>query len=126
MTTRSRSTQPASGGAGLSRMRNNGGAKSAGSAFIMGPPAERQHLVDRQPPRHLVRDEQNGRRALQLVDGLGEFLRGRRVEAAGRLVEDEGARPLEERTGDGEALLLPARQAGAVLADLGAVALRQA
>ena len=47
------------------------------------------------------------------------------VEVAGRLVEDQDLRPLEQRAGDGDALLLAAGKADAVLADLGLVALRQ-
>jgi hypothetical protein len=48
-----------------------------------------------------------------------------RVEAAGRFVEQQQRRVLEDRTGDGDALPLAARQANAALADEGRVALGQ-
>ena len=37
------------------------------------------------------------------------------VESAGRLVEDQDARIADQRTGDGQALALPARQIGGAL-----------
>jgi hypothetical protein len=40
------------------------------------------------------------------------------VERGCRLVEDEDIRRLEQRTRDGDALLLPARELGAARADL--------
>ena len=74
----------------------------------------------------MVRDEQHRRLALQLVDRLREAARR---SAASRLLVASSKirilRPLEQRAGDGEALLLAAGQADAVLADLGLVALRQ-
>src|SRR5688572_26823951 len=105
----SQSIQPASGAGGLSWMRSSGAEKSAGSAFMV----EAEQRVHRQAPGQLVRDEEDAGRALQPVDGVREAFRGRRVEAAGGLVEDEDARTLEHRARDGEALLLPAREAGA-------------
>ena len=41
----------------------------------------------------------------------------KRIERRGRLVEDEDRRPLEDRAGDGDALLLAARELQAALAD---------
>ena len=48
------------------------------------------------------------------------------VERRGRLVEDEDRRRLEHGAGDGDALLLAARELQAALADLGLVAVGQA
>src|SRR5436305_1808272 len=79
---------------------------------------ERKDFVDLQPARQLVRDVDDGHVALQLVHRLSEALGRRRVEVARRLVEDQHARPLEDGTRDGEALLLAAREADAVLAEL--------
>lgn len=70
-----------------------------------------------------VCDEQHGHFAFELVDGAGEVFCGVRVEVAGGFVEDQDFRPLEQGAGDGEALLLSAREAHAALADFGLVAL---
>ena len=45
------------------------------------------------------------------------------VERRGRLVEQQDRRRLQDRAGDGDALLLAARELQAALADLGVVAL---
>jgi hypothetical protein len=82
-------------------------------------------LVHLQAARHVVGDEEHRRLALQLVHGLREVLRGLRIQAAGGLVEEQDARTLEDGAGDGEALLLAAGEADAVLADLGLVTLGQ-
>ena len=50
---------------------------------------------------------------------------GRGVEGGGGLVEDQDRRILEKDTGDGEALLLPARELDAALADQGIEPVRQ-
>src|SRR5262245_38220954 len=60
-----------------------------------------------------------------LIDGARELFGSLRIEAAGRLVEDQDLRPLEQRAGDGDALLLASGEAHAVLADRRLVALRQ-
>ena len=48
---------------------------------------------------------------------------GRRVERAGRLVEDQDRRILQQRAGDRQALALAAGKRGAALADQRVVAL---
>ena len=50
---------------------------------------------------------------------------GRRVDRRGGVVEDQDARVGDERTGDRDALALPARQRQAALADHGVVAVRE-
>ena len=50
---------------------------------------------------------------------------GEAVERRGRLVEHQDRRPLQDRAGDGDALLLAARQFEPALADLRVVAHRQ-
>ena len=47
------------------------------------------------------------------------------VQRAGRLVQDQDARPGRQGAGDGDALTLPAGQVGAALLDGRVVALRQ-
>ena len=47
------------------------------------------------------------------------------VHAAGRVVEDQDARVHQQGAGDGDALLLPAGERGAALADRRVVALRE-
>src|SRR5258706_345452 len=59
----------------------------------------------------------------ELVDGLRELLGSLAVEVARRFVEDEELGLLEERASDGDALLLAAGEADAVLAERGLVAL---
>ena len=56
---------------------------------------------------------------------LDRFL-GAAVERAGRLVEDQDRRVLEQGAGDRDALLLAARQLEPALADHRFIALRQA
>ena len=72
-----------------------------------------------------MRNEQHGDLAFELVDGPGEVLGVRGVEVGGGFVEDENARLLEQRTGDGDALFLAARKPGTALADLGLIAVGQ-
>jgi hypothetical protein len=70
-------------------------------------------------------DIQNGGHALELIDGLGEVFGGLGIEVGSRLIENEKARPLEQRASNGDALLLPAGKPDPMLADLGLVALGQ-
>lgn len=69
-----------------------------------------------------VRDGEGGAAGRERVDRFlhGVFRTG--VERAGRLVEDQDRRVAQDRAGDGEALLLAAREAVAALADEGVVA----
>src|SRR5688500_12153889 len=60
-----------------------------------------------------------------MVHRSGELLRGGLVEIARRFVEDEYLRALEQRARDRDALLLPAGQADAVLADARLIAFGQ-
>src|SRR5689334_16591578 len=87
--------------------------------------AQREHFVHLQPARELVSDVEDGDLALELVNRLREALGGLGVEVARSLIEDENPRALEGGAGDGEPLLLAAREADAMLAELGVVALRQ-
>src|SRR5688572_11310571 len=104
-----RNIQPARGAGGLSWIRSSGGEKSAGSALMVVHAhlqglagGEIEHFVDRQAFRQLVRDEEDGRRAFQLVHRMSELLGGRRVEAARGLVEHQDARALQRSARDGE------------------------
>lgn len=63
--------------------------------------------------------------SLAVIDGGGEMFGGSAIQAAGGFVEDQNARLLEQRTRDGDALLLPAGKSPAAFADLGLVAFRQ-
>jgi hypothetical protein len=65
------------------------------------------------------------RPAADPVEGVLDLLLGEGVERRGRLVEDEDRRALQDRAGDGDALLLAARELQAALAHGGVVALRQ-
>ena len=94
-------------------------------SHVRRPLSQPHDLVDLQALRHLVRNEERRHAALELVDGLRELLGGRLVETAGRFVENQDPRPLEDGAGDGEALFLAAGEADAVLADLGVVAFGQ-
>ena len=60
------------------------------------------------------------------VERLQDLRLGAAVERAGRLVEDQDRRILEQGARDRDALLLAARQLEPALADFGVVALRQA
>src|SRR5581483_11476320 len=73
-----------------------------------------------------VRDHEGGAALHHLVERHVEAGFGQRIERAGRFVEDEDRRVLEQRAGDGEALALAAGQQPAALADAGLEALRVA
>ena len=66
------------------------------------------------------------RRAVTLLQGLLDRRLGPAVEGAGRLVEDQDRRVLEQGAGDGDPLLLAARQLQPALADLALIAVGQA
>ena len=72
-----------------------------------------------------MRDEDHRHHPLQPVDRLREVLRRLLVEVGHGLVEDQNLRPLEQRSGNGEALPLPARQPGPPFPDLRLIAVRQ-
>lgn len=55
----------------------------------------------------------------QLVKGVLDLRLGHGIERRGRLVKDQDGRIFQEDAGDGDALLLPARQERAALADVG-------
>ena len=63
--------------------------------------------------------------AADAVDRSCKLLGGVVVQIRSRLVEDEDLRPLEQRPGNRDPLLLPAREPDAVLAHLALVARRQ-
>src|SRR3972149_3141797 len=71
-------------------------------------------------------DEYRSHLAAQLIDGLREVLGRLRVEARRRLIENQQLRALEQSPRNCNALLLAAREPGAVLADFGLIPLRQA
>src|SRR3954471_12130114 len=62
--------------------------------------AELNHGVEGEATRSLVSDEQNGRAALQLIDGARELLAGVGIERAGGLIEDQYGGLLEQRSRD--------------------------
>ena len=75
--------------------------------------------------RQPVRDDQHGAVARDAPHVLLDHPLALIVERARRLVEDEDARVAHQRTGDGDALALAARQARAALANDRLVTLRQ-
>src|SRR5262245_20023534 len=87
--------------------------------------SQRDHAVYLQSLGKLMGNEEHRHAAPELIDRTGKLLCRSRVQAAGCLVEDQDAGALEERAGDGDALLLAARKPGTVLADFRLVALRQ-
>src|SRR6266480_490179 len=107
----------------LRGLRRTGGAWLA--VFRSLARAEAEHLVHLEAARKVVGDEEQGHLSLELVDGLGEALRGVLVEIAARLVEDQDLGPLQEGARDRDALALAAGEAHAVLADDRLVALRK-
>src|ERR1043166_3860743 len=69
-------------------------------------------------------DDQHGPPLPDLAQRPQDALLGLRVDGAQRVVEQEDQRVADERAGDGGALLLPARQRDAALADDGLQSLR--
>src|ERR1043165_354057 len=84
-----------------------------------------QDLVGVHDRRKPVRDDERGVALGDTVElGLYRLLRFR-IERRGRFVEDEDARFLEDRPGDRDTLLLPARELEPALADARLVTVRQ-
>jgi hypothetical protein len=99
-------------------------ATASSSAWV---PAGVEHhdLVGADHGRQAVGDDDGGAVAGDAVEGRLDRFLGPAVERAGRLVEDQDRRVLEQRAGDGDALLLAARQLEPALADHRFIALRQ-
>ena len=70
-------------------------------------------------------DEKDGDTSAEQVHRLREPFGGCVIETGGRFVEHQDLRALQHRTRNGNALLLSARQAHAVLAHMRLVALRE-
>src|SRR3954470_10040922 len=68
-------------------------------------------------------DDQGGAVLRHSFERVLDLRFGVTVERRGRLVEQQDRRRLEDRAGDGDALLLAPRELKATLADLGVVAL---
>ena len=71
--------------------------------------------------REAVSDDEGGTALAQPVDRFLHLGFGFHVECAGRLVEDQDGRILENGAGDGDALALAAREAVTAFADAGIV-----
>src|SRR5688500_12767076 len=97
-------------------------------AAALGDPAliEDDDLVGVDHGRQAVGDDDAGAARRDVVQRLLDRRLGAAVEGAGRLVEDQDRRGLEQGAGDGDALLLAARQLETALADLRLVAVGQA
>jgi hypothetical protein len=72
--------------------------------------------------REAVGDDQGGAALEEPLDGVVDLLLALRVDLAGGFVEDEDRGVTQDRPGDREALLLPAGQRRAMLADLRVIA----
>jgi hypothetical protein len=70
-----------------------------------------------------MRDEQHNYLSLQQIYGLCKLFGRLAVKIAGCLIEDQQLWPLEQRSRDGNTLLLSARQSHTTLANLGLIAL---
>src|SRR5207248_3555122 len=81
--------------------------------------------VDGESLGQVMRDEEQGDLAAQAADGATERFGGLAVQAGRRLVENEDAGTPQQRPRDRDALLLPAGQTHAVLAEHRLIALRQ-
>ena len=87
------------------------------------PPLVHHHQpVEDGDGRKPVGDGDHGPALHQAVELLLDRRLDLRVERAGRLVEDQDRRVLEEEAGDGDALPLAAGELYAALADMGVVA----
>ena len=76
-------------------------------------------VLDRREP---VRDHERRAAREELLERVLDQPLGLRVDARGRLVEDEDGRVVRQRAREGEQLALPAREVAAALADLRVVA----
>jgi hypothetical protein len=95
-------------------------------ALLEHPAAIEHHdLVGVLHGREAVRDDQRGAPRQQLLQRVLDQRLRLGVQRRGRLVQQQDGRVLEKRPGDGDPLLLPARQADAPFADLGLVSRRQ-
>ena len=79
---------------------------------------ERVDVVGVDNLRDAVRDDDDGAVFLDSVDAVLDLLGGDGVETGRRLVQEDDGRVLEEHTGDGHALLLPAGEVGSVVREL--------
>ena len=92
-----------------------------------GDPALVQHqdLVGVAHGADALGDDKAGAPFHQPVERLLDLVLGDGVDAAGRVVQDQDARVEQQGAGDGDALLLPAAERRAALADRRVVALRE-
>ena len=70
-----------------------------------------------------MRNEQRGRVAGQLADRAHDVTLLRRIEAGGRLVEDQDRRAADERAGERDPLPLAARERAPALGQDGVVSI---
>ena len=93
-----------------------------------GDPAlvEDDDLVGVDDGREAMGDDDRGPARGDALQGLLDRRLGPAVEGAGRLVEDQDRRVLEQGSGDRDALLLAAGKLEAALADLALIAVGQA
>ena len=89
------------------------------------PVVEHQDAVRSDHARQPVREDEGGAALHQPVERLLDDRLVLRVHRGQRLVEDQDRRIAEQRTGDGDALPLPAGELDAPFPDHGGVALRQ-
>ena len=87
---------------------------------------EDDDLVGVDHRRKPMGDHQRGAALRDLLQALLQRPLGAAVEGRGRLVEDQDRRVLEQDAGDGDPLLLAARQLETALADLRGIAVGQA
>ena len=83
------------------------------------------NAIDLQPLGQRVRDKQHADPAFELVYGLGKAFGGVLVQCAGGFIKNQYFGALEQGSGNGDALLLPARKTRAALANLGLISLGQ-
>src|SRR5688572_14618144 len=79
-------------------------------AHLRSPLTQSNHAVHLQSLGKLVGDEQHRYAPAELIDCARELLGGAGIQPAGGFVENEDMRALEERAGDGNALLLASRK----------------
>ena len=91
----------------------------------MRPSSSDEDLVGGLDRRQAVGDDQRRAARQRLGQRLLDEQLGLGVEVGGGLVEDDDGRALEQDPGDGQPLLLAAREPVAALADEGVVALGQ-
>ena len=89
------------------------------------PLIENQNLIRIDDGRKPMRDDERGAALGHALKRILDFALGETVERRGRLVEHQDRRRLEDRAGDGDALLLAAREFQPALADLRVIAVGQ-